>query len=657
MQLTKVRVRNFRSVEDSEEFDIEHITCLVGKNESGKTAILQALAGLNPHDATPVQFGRERDYPRRYLNDYDSRHDGKDAIVVDTKWNLDDQELVQITEQFGEDCLTGHEVRIFRRYGASQPTWQLPINVKNAVQHLLSEANLSAVEKTPLKGAEDTQQLRQALNKIESRSEKQERILQRIDQFHGQSIKGAVTARLARTFPRFMYFSNYDRMAGQVQLERIKRQVDDGSLFTDEKLSGDRLFYEFLQYAGAPLDEIIATDTYETFSARLQGASNAITDQILDYWSQNPYISVEVRVNNAMRGDEPPFNEGTIGRARIYNTLHRVDVPFSERSAGFIWFFSFLVKFAQVTDGKGPIILLLDEPGLTLHGKAQGDLLRYFEEKLAPQHQVLYSTHSPFMVSPDRLTSARIVEDRVDSSGNRPKPIGTKVRSDVMETDPDTVFPLQGALGYAITQTLFVGKHTLLVEGPSDVLYLKALSSALVRHGKKGLNSKWTICPAGGIGNIRPFVSLFKGNELNVVALVDYVRGEKRKVESLREAEVLKAGAVLTAAEFCDKEEADTEDLFDAELFANIINGAYNLSGDHALTEASLMAADEATVRLVKKSEAYFCTLPPEIPEYDHYRPAEWLIENSHLLDAEEMVKETLSRAERLCHAINQLLD
>src|SRR5690606_34015477 len=97
-------------------------------------------------------------------------------------------------------------------------------------------------------------------------------------------------------------------------------------------------------------------------------------------------------------GDEAPFNTGIIARARVKNNLHKVTVPFSERSAGFIWFFSFLVKFAQVRKDKKPLILLLDEPGLTLHGKAQADLLRYFDEKLAPYHQIIFSTHSPFMV-------------------------------------------------------------------------------------------------------------------------------------------------------------------------------------------------------------------------------------------------------------------
>src|SRR5690606_34444964 len=132
-----------------------------------------------------------------------------------------------------------------------------------------------------------------------------------------------------------------------------------------------KLFAEFLEYAGVSIDEIAGVQTYETFNAKLQAASNNITDQILEYWTQNPDLNVAVRVEQARPGDPAPFNSGTIARARIENRLHRVDTPFSERSAGFVWFFSFLVKFAQVKDETSPVVLLLDEPGLTLHGKAQ----------------------------------------------------------------------------------------------------------------------------------------------------------------------------------------------------------------------------------------------------------------------------------------------
>lgn len=60
MKLTKVRVQNYRSVEDSEEFEIGDLTCLVGKNEAGKTALLSAMRGLRP--SQPFKFDETIDY-------------------------------------------------------------------------------------------------------------------------------------------------------------------------------------------------------------------------------------------------------------------------------------------------------------------------------------------------------------------------------------------------------------------------------------------------------------------------------------------------------------------------------------------------------------------------------------------------------------------
>lgn len=41
MRLNTVQITNFRSIDDSGEFTVEDVTCLVGKNESGKTAVLE----------------------------------------------------------------------------------------------------------------------------------------------------------------------------------------------------------------------------------------------------------------------------------------------------------------------------------------------------------------------------------------------------------------------------------------------------------------------------------------------------------------------------------------------------------------------------------------------------------------------------------------
>ena len=455
--------------------------------------------------------------------------------------------------------------------------------------------------------------------------------------------------------PSFMYFSSYDRMDGAIQLEQTNNLIQNNQADRDDQ-RGVRLFCEFLEYAGVSIDEIINVQTYETFNAKLQAASNNITDQILEYWTQNPDLDVLVRVEQARQGDLPPFNSGTIARARIVNRLHRVDTPFSERSAGFVWFFSFLVKFAQIRDDDSPVVLLLDEPGLSLHGKAQADLLRFFEEKLAPHHQIVYSTHSPFMVPASAFDRVRIVEDKVESRGQRRIPLGTKIRDDVLELDPDTLFPLQGALGYEITQSLFVGEHTLLVEGPSDVLYLQALSAALRARNKKGLDDRWTLCPAGGIDKIMPFVSLFAGNELHVAVLSDQSSGDKRKLERISQSGILQAGHLYTIANFIDAAEGDVEDLFDPESFIHIVNSSYALDDSLALTIDKVTSTD-TTTRIVKRVEALFQLMPDSIPIFDHFTPASWLIRNPSTLEEQtEAVERSLTTAERVFDTYNALL-
>src|ERR1700730_7789575 len=127
MKLQTVHVTNFRSAEDSEVFQTDQVTCLVGKNEAGKSAILLALAALNPHPSTPAVFDKERDYPRRFLTAYKQRHPDKEAVAVSTEWQLDASELDAIAAELGQGVLTNPVVSVSRRYNAAQPAWDIEI--------------------------------------------------------------------------------------------------------------------------------------------------------------------------------------------------------------------------------------------------------------------------------------------------------------------------------------------------------------------------------------------------------------------------------------------------------------------------------------------------------------------------------------------------
>ena len=652
MRLQKIQVTNFRSVEDSEEFDVDPVTCLVGKNEAGKSAILLALAALKPNKATPVTLDKERDYPRRNLIRYTHIHGNEHAVVVRTIWQLDESDTQAIAEDVGEEVLASPLVEVSRRYGEDIEI-DVQLHDSAAVKHHLDLFALNAPERSMLKSPKTPDELMEALNGLPSPTEKHSRLQQYLSEYGNASTR--VQNHVIRALPSFMYISSYDRMDGAIQIEETKRKIASKEIDYDEH-RGSRLFTEFLEYAGVALDSITNVSTYETFNAMLQTASTNITEQILEYWSQNPDLDVEVRIDKARPGDPPPFNGGTVARARIKNNLHRVDTPFSERSAGFVWFFSFLVKFAQVKNAGGPVVLLLDEPGLSLHGKAQRDLLRFIDDKLAPFHQVIYSTHSPFMVPADKLQRVRIVEDKVDRKKTPRRSDGTKVSQDVLEVEADTLFPLQGALGYEATQSLFVGEHTLLVEGPSDILYLYALSSALDARGRTGLDSRWTMCPAGGIDRIMPFVSLFAGKDLHVAVLTDEAQGAKGKVNRIRKSDVLREGHFYTVADFIDAPEGDIEDILDPAVYAEIVNCSYALPESHRVTIEKL-DQDTSTTRLVKKVESLFNIMPETIPVYDHYTPAAWLIRNPDMFAGErEAIRRTLAVAARIFETVNNLL-
>ncbi|MAS05411.1 MAG: ATP-dependent endonuclease [Ahrensia sp.] len=652
MKLTHIRIQNFRSILDTGRISIGDLCCLVGKNEAGKTATLTALQSIRPYGQPQTSFDVTEDYPRRFATRYKERHKDEDAVVIETWWTLSDEGFQALQDEFGDGSITSREFKISKRYNQKGTTWTLPINEAVAIANAIAAQHLNAAEKKVVEKAETASALIAAVGAQENPTEKLGALSKRFSSMRDKSVFSHGIDLISELVPTFFYTSHYDRMSGQLSAQKIAQDQAQNNVD-----AGDKIFLDFLRLAGTDLKELNQSPRYEELNAKCEAASADITDQIFEYWSQNKHLEVKVELNEGRPQDPPPFNAGAIARARVYNQLHRASVPFSERSAGFVWFFSFLVQFAMMRRDTDNVIILLDEPGLTLHGKAQEDLLRYMEEQLLPSHQVIYSTHSPFMVPPNRLADCRVVEDVISyAKPQRPESEGTKITEDVMSTDKDTLFPLQGALGYSVTQSLFVGENSLLVEGPSDILYLQAFANELERRNRKGLDPRWTMCPAGGIDNVRPFVSLFHGNHLNVAVLSDQGQGDKGKLERIRRSEILAAERLHTIAELLDQDEADIEDLMHPELFCRIINGAYELQGDHSITAEKLLAAEGAP-RQVKQAEALFRLLPADFPEYSHYRPADWLIRNSGILEGEDAtILETLERAEKVFAVYNAML-
>jgi len=309
-------------------------------------------------------------------------------------------------------------------------------------------------------------------------------------------------------------------------------------------------------------------------------------------------------------------------------------LPFDEHSTGFQWFFSFLAAFSEFEYNPEPIIILLDEPGLGLHGKAQSDFLRFIEERLAVKRQVIYSTHSPFMVQPNKLERVRIVEEKSLDQGS-------KVSQDVLSTDPDTLFPLQGALGYDLAQHLFISKHNLVLEGTSDYTYIVIISDFLKALQRPHLRDEWTLVPVGGADLIPTFVALL-GNHLDLTIVIDSRKEGNQKLENLAEKGYLHNKRIIPLNEFTSSRLADIEDLFEPLDYLNL----YNETFSKAVKIEDLKGSDQIVTKLARLDDN---------KRFDHGMPADHFLRTRdiHLPKLSEI---TLSNFERLFERINSTL-
>ena len=279
------------------------------------------------------------------------------------------------------------------------------------------------------------------------------------------------------------------------------------------------------------------------------------------------------------------------------------------------------------------------------------DLLRYFDAELAPYHQVLYTTHSPFMVDPSKFNRVRIVQDlsiEENSETLSPDQEGTKVTTDVLEATKDSLFPLQAALGWEIHQTLFIGPNCLVVEGVSDLLYIRAISETLQSDGREGLSADWTITPVGGFDKVSTFVALIGAQPgIRLATLVDYHRRHDQEIQNLFKRKLMKKSNVLTFADFVDSNEADVEDMFTPAFYLKLVSKEFDVS----IRVGDLPTRGDL---ILPRLEEYLKSNPlPQDAKFNHYRPARYMIENLHTLNVPDR---TLERFENAFGILNKLL-
>ncbi|RWX19773.1 hypothetical protein EHI42_03185 [Rhizobium hidalgonense] len=638
MRLRTVQIKNFKHILDSSPVAIDdRITCLVGKNESGKSAFLEALRRLKPAQGA-VQFDSPKHYPawleKKHRREAKAKGDDLDDISpILATFDLESSDHEAIEELFGPKVLTSTEFIFERRYNNGTLS-TFNTNEGVAVAHFLDSHDPDE-ELQGLKASKTFEEVRSGLETYEDAegldtSGLRKAVKTKLDTLlpKNATMRSVIASKLIELVPKFFYYSDYSSLPSKVKIRELLR-ADPDSLDENEQTA-----LALLQLAEFEKEHLLDTD-YETRKRELENTANELTREVLAYWSTNTNLRVLIDLTMAKelngRNETPVVDELQV---RMYDDKHMLSLPFDERSSGFRWFFSFLTAFSRYEYDPTPVVILLDEPALGLHAKAQKDFLRFIEERLSKRCQVIYTTHSPFMIQPDQLQRTRLIEDKGTEKGS-------VVTADVLTTDRDTLFPLQSALGYDIAQHLFIAKDNLVLEGPSDFIYLDTISQHLKGLGRVGLHERWSMMPIGGADVIPAFVALL-GNHLDVTVLVDARKEGHQKLTSLAKAGFLADKRIITIGELTGTNMADIEDLFDVEDYIALYNAAFGAK----VKKSDLKGADPIVVQIARHAGD---------KRFDHNKPADNLLRNKDKL-LKGLSETSLANFERLFVRINDTL-
>ena len=642
MNIIRAKVTNYRSIDDSGWVSLDNVTTLVGKNESGKTAFLQALRRLNPVGGANGNFDI-MDYPRKGYVRYKRRHESDPATVVQAEFKLTREEMAELETKYGPGVLRSMKVIASKNY-KNQRSWEVDIDEEAAIRHVINSANLPEDVQKYLGDTNKWDDLYNRLQSLDVKPAAVQNLLSELTKRINNDIRQQIILEhLERYLPEFVYFDNYSTMRGRISIQDIKERRFE----PDELDDADRTFIALLSLVGADLEDLEQQTSYEYLKAELESASIGISDEIFEFWKQNTQLRVQFDLSAANPNDPPPLNDGPILHVRIWNDRHRVSVPFDERSKGFVWFFSFLVYFSEIEEmRKGDMVLLLDEPGLNLHAMAQYDFLRFIDQRLAPRHQVVYTTHSPFMINLNNLPSVRTVED-MDH-------YGTVITDDVLQNSSETVFPLQTALGYQLAETLFLAPHCLLVNSPSDLIYLQVLGEFCAAEGRAKLDPRWVIIPVGRSENLPAFISLLGDNYTSLAVLMDVTPASRAHIESINDVMLSRDSqrSPIKWVEVTRVRDADIEDLLDPGFYLKLVNTSYKNELPQPIT---LRSISDRNPRIAERVKAFFSANNISGGEFDTYRPAAHFLQNHGTLRG-EINETTIDNVAAMFERINSLL-
>lgn len=323
--------------------------------------------------------------------------------------------------------------------------------------------------------------------------------------------------RALRYKPAFVYYSNYGNLDSEIYLPHVIENLKREDLGSKEAAKARTLRVLF-NFVGLEPDEILdlgrglsqragrqpseeevaaAAEKSKERSVLLHSAGTKLTKAFREWWKQGEY-----RFRFEADGDH--------FRIWVTDDKRPEEVELEARSTGLQWFLSFFLVFlVESQEAHEGAILLLDEPGMSLHPLAQKDLRKFFDN-LAATNQLLYTTHSPFLIDPDHLDQVRAVY--IDQNGATA--VSTDLRAGrASSPESKSVYAVHSALGLSVSDAILQGCTNVIVEGASDQLYLTAIKTILIGMGRIKPSRELLFLPGGGAKGVTAQVPIFTAKD------------------------------------------------------------------------------------------------------------------------------------------------
>lgn len=615
MKLDSFRVTEFRSVQDSGWIDTEQITALIGTNESGKTNILLPLWKLNPADEGAIDL--KDDLPRDKYHVY--REANPKPVFIYAKYVLSEKEKIALAKLSGHKTDEFAEVIVSKDYDENL-FWEFPYEQGcdpsiidtartslNEYRTTLTTAQVSSVKteterrekacaiiEKALTALDGTANIKFVLSAAHDELTKFDEdvkssvacatiaeAIQKISEMVSECDKPTldsdktVIEYLEANMPKYVYYSNYGNLDSQIYLPQVLQNIGKKDLGIKESAKARTLktLFKFVQLDPNEITELgteatgnLTQDQINKIADKkkereilLASAASGFTKSFNEWWKQGDY-TFEFQA------------DGNFFRIWVSDSVRPERIELESRSTGLQWFFSFyLVFLVESEQHHQNAILLLDEPGVTLHPLAQKDLFLFFEN-LSQNNQMLYTTHSPFMVDSNHLERVRSVY--IDTKGK------TVVSPDLRAAErlrganqPQSIYPAHAALGLSVSDTLLVNCNPVLVEGESDQVYLSALKNLLISKGKIAPLKEIVFIPTGGIKGIKATSAILSGtSEIKPPVLLDGDKpGVKMATELKADFYAAYQDKVILISKYTSLDEGEIEDLFPKQKFARLV--------------------------------------------------------------------------------------